>query len=46
MFGFGTAAVLLGAPLQRLDNVLWNISDQKLGHVPLLLLSDDSLSVR
>ena len=28
VFSFRTAAMLLGAPLQSLDNVLWNVSDQ------------------
>jgi len=32
MLGFGAAAVLFGAALQRLNNVLWNLSDQQLRH--------------
>jgi hypothetical protein len=35
MFGFGAPAMLDGAAFQGLDHILWNITDQKLGHLAL-----------
>lgn len=36
MFGFRAAAVLDGAALQLLNEVVWNIADEQLSHTELI----------